>query len=145
MTVGPALIAMAAWCGWLWNRAGDPFIFYRAKSAWHEVTIVEALVHLRAHALPHLASVAAALLALVVERRRIPLAWQILAALWLLPSLVLGTIGLGRYTNECFPAMVAIALLLSRFPRRWATACLTVSGGGLVLFSVLVGRLGYVP
>jgi hypothetical protein len=81
----------------------------------------------------------------VVLRRRIPLAWQVFAAIWLLPPLVVAVVGMGRYSNECFPAMAAIAMVLSRFPRRWSNACLAVSGGGLVLFSVLVARFGYVP
>jgi hypothetical protein len=145
MTVAPAVVAVGAWCVWLWHRAGDPFIFWRAKSAWHEVTLVDALVHHPAHALPHLACAAAVVVAFALERHRIPLAWLVFTALWLLPPLMLGVVGMGRYANECFPAMGAIALVLSRFTRRWSTACLAVSGGGLVLFAVLVGRFGYVP
>ena len=145
VSVTPAVVAVGAWCLWLWHRAGDPFIFWRAKSAWHEVRVEDALVHHQAHTLPHLACAAAVVVALVVERRRIPLAWRVFAIVWLLPPLILGVVGMGRYSNECFPAMVAIALVLSRFSRRWSTACLAVSGGGLVLFSILVGGFGYVP
>jgi Gpi18-like mannosyltransferase len=145
MVVAPAVVAVAAWGLWLWHRAGDPFIFWRAKSAWHEVTLFEAVFHLRAHALPHVACAAVVVVALVVERRRLPLAWKVFATIWLLPPLIVAVVGMGRYANECFPAMAAIALVLSRFPRRWSTACLTLSGGGLVLFSILVGRFGYVP
>lgn len=145
MTIAPAVVAVGAWGLWLWHRAGDPFIFWQAKSAWHEVTLVDAVVHHPAHALPHIACAVAVVVALVLERHRLPLAWQVFAALWLLPSLILAVVGMGRYSNECFPAMAAIALVLSRFPRRWSTACLAISGGGLVLFSTLVGRFGYVP
>ena len=145
ITVGQPVVAVVAWCAWLWHRAGDPFIFWRAKSAWHEVPLVEAVIHLRAHALPHVACAAVVVFALVVERHRLPLAWKVFAALWLLPPLILAVVGMGRYANECFPAMAAVALVLSRFPRRWATACLALSGGGLVLFSILMGRFGYVP
>jgi Gpi18-like mannosyltransferase len=145
MTVAPAVVAVAAWCAWLWYRAGDPLIFWRAKSAWHEVTLVDALVHHQAHALPHLACAGVVVVALWLERRGIPLAWHVFAALWLLPPLFFTVVGSGRYANECFPAMVAIAMVVSRFPRRWTTACLAVSGGGMVLFSVLVARFGYVP
>jgi Gpi18-like mannosyltransferase len=144
-SVAPAVLAVGGWYLWLWRRAGDPIIFWRAKSAWHEVTLVDALVHHQAHALPHLACAVAVVVALLLERRRIPLAWHVFAILWLLPPLILGMVGMGRYANECFPAMVAIAIVLNRFPRRWSTACLAVSGGGMVVFSILVGGFGYVP
>ncbi|HKA94400.1 MAG TPA: hypothetical protein VKE97_11395, partial [Acidimicrobiia bacterium] len=38
--------------------------------------------------------------------------------LYLLPSLGLGMVGLGRYANECFPPFVAAGELLHR-AKRW--------------------------
>lgn len=139
------LAAAATWCGWLWYRTGDPLIFLHAKSAWNEVTVVDLVRRVHVHAWPHVVLAVAVFVALFVERRRAPVSWTIFAALWLLPSLGLGIVGLGRYANECFPAMFAIAAILARSQRRSATAYLAVSVGGLVLFSVLVGGYRFVP
>ena len=50
-------------------------------------------------------------------RRRLPASWTIFTVLYLLPSLVLGMVGLGRYANECFPPFVAAGVLLERSRR----------------------------
>ena len=48
-----------------------------------------------------------ALLAVLLAARRMPASWTLLAAVLLLPSMGLGVIGLGRYSNEAFPVAMA--------------------------------------
>ena len=54
------------------------------------------------------------LLPLLLRRRQLPASWTLFSGLYLLPSLGLGVVGLGRYTNECFPPFVAAGELLER-------------------------------
>jgi len=142
---GPALAAFLLWCLWVRSQTGDAIAFFTAKQAWHEVTIVDLVLHYPEHALPHAACVAVVAVALVAERRHLPASWSVFALLWLAPPLLLGAVGLGRYVNECVPAMVALALFLGRFDRALLRVALVVSAVGLGLFAWLVAGAGYVP
>jgi hypothetical protein len=62
----------------------------------------------------HLALAVAAGVVVLLRRRRLPASWTLLSGLYLMPSLGLGIVGLGRYTNECFPPFVAAGELLER-------------------------------
>jgi hypothetical protein len=64
--------------------------------------------------IPHVLLALAALGALFFVRRRLPAAWTPFTVLYLLPSLGLGMVGIGRYANECFPPFVAAGDLLHR-------------------------------
>jgi formate hydrogenlyase subunit 3/multisubunit Na+/H+ antiporter MnhD subunit len=64
---------------------------------------------------PHLTLALAALAALVIERRRMPRAWMAFTAMWLLPSLYLGMVGLGRYAANTFPPFIAAGSILERW------------------------------
>jgi hypothetical protein len=46
--------------------------------------------------------------------------------LYLVPSLVLGVVGMGRYATETFPPLVAAGVSLERHPRRTIVATLGV-------------------
>jgi len=116
---GPAVVAVGAWSIWCWYQVGDPIVYLTSKEGWPEVTIKGFLTHPWDfdYAVPHLALAAVAVGALLLVRRRLPASWTIFTALYLLPSLVLGVVGLGRYANECFPPFVAAGVLLDRSRR----------------------------
>lgn len=115
---GPALIAVGAWCALCWHWTDDPFVFYTAKASWPEVNLIEFVTEWPRYAIPHVLLGFAALGALALVWRRLPIAWTAFALLYLIPSLVLGMVGLGRYANECFPPFVAVGVLLERATTR---------------------------
>ena len=146
--VTPPVLAIGAWIAWTHARTGDAFAFLSAKGAWQEVRLVDLIPKPPLHTLPHLACAALAIACLVVERHRLPIAWLTLSVVWLGPPLVLGVVGLGRYTNACFPAMAAVASSIDRIPPRLARAVHAapiVAIVGLITFAVLVARLRFVP
>ena len=74
------------------------------------------------------------------------MAWLVFGALYLIPSLQLGMVGVGRYANECFPPFVgdrpaARALVDPRSGALYFAA----STVGLVLFAVVAARYDLVP
>lgn len=131
IVVAPSLAALAAWVLFVWSASGDPLAFLSAKGAWEEVPIWAAVGHALgfAYPTPQWLDIGLAVLGAVFVfacARRIPPAWTTLFALSVLPSLVLGTVGLGRYTATCFAVPVAAAATLDRYPiwvRAGALAC----------------------
>jgi hypothetical protein len=115
----PAVAALGAWCLLCWNWTGNPLVFLDAKNAWREVTALGLLKHPKGYAFvyPHLLLALAAMTAVLVCRRRLPRSWTAFTALYLMPSLGLGMVGLGRYANETFPPFVAAGELLHRMTR----------------------------
>jgi hypothetical protein len=145
VVAGPALVALGVWLLVLRHWTGDALIFLHAKAAWVEITLLD-LVLLRqpkptafAHAILAILAIAA----LVVARRRLPLPWLLFGALYLLPSTVLGVVGLGRYSNECFPVFVAAGLILAEVPGRLRNVGfgLSVAGLGVLGVAVAAGRV----
>jgi hypothetical protein len=126
---GPAVVAVGAWAAWCWYQVGDPIVFLTSKEGWPEVTIKGFLTHPWDfdYVVPHLALAVVALGALWIVRRSLPASWTIFTALYLLPSLVLGMVGLGRYANECFPPFVAAGVLLERSRRAVQTTVVVVA------------------
>src|SRR4051795_12561428 len=119
LVAGPALVAFAAWCIYCWDRTGDPLVFLTTKSRWQEVTFVGLFEgHVKWSVLPHVLLAIGALVLLVVQRKRLPVSWLVFGALYLIPSLQLGMVGVGRYANECFPPFVGIDQLLARWSSR---------------------------
>ena len=120
LVCAPSVIAVALWCVACYHWTGDALVFLSSKEGWPEVTVKAfALAPWRYdYVFPHLFLALAALGALFLVRRRLPFAWTVFTVLYLLPSLGLGMVGLGRYANECFPPFVAAGLLLDR-ARRW--------------------------
>ena len=86
-----------------------------------------------------------AIAVVVLQRKRLPGAWIVLAALSLLPSLITGMVGLARYTNECFPPFVAAGQILERWPKSLQYVSFVLSTGGLIVFAYVVGHYTLVP
>jgi len=116
--LGPSVVALGTWLGYVWERTGDPRTVLWAKDAWREISVFTFLSHdgNQLVVLPHLLIGLAAILALAIEWRRTPIAWMVFTALWILPSLVLGMVGMGRYAATTFPPFVAAGRILERFP-----------------------------
>lgn len=149
VVAGPACVALAAWLAFLWAKSGDPLVFVTAKSQWHEVTIVETVAGLfsgaRAGQWMDLVLVLAGTGFVIARIRDLPGAWTLSWALLVLPSLVLGTVGLGRYTATSFVVATAIGITLARW-RPWiGTGLLALTAGGLGLTAVQVFASHWVP
>ncbi len=61
--------------------------------------------------------------------RLLPHAWLALTGLYLLPPLLVGIVGLGRYATECFPPFVAAGMILERRAVRVRVVLFTASVG----------------
>jgi hypothetical protein len=146
LVAGPSVVAVVAWCVYCADRTGDPFVFLTTKSRWQEVTFVGLFEgHVKWSVLPHVVLALAALVVLVVQRRRLPLSWLVFGVLYLVPSFQLGMVGVGRYANECFPPFVGAGQILDRWSRRTQYAVLAASTVGLVLFAFVAARYELVP
>ena len=113
---GPAFMALGFWCALCWYWTGNPVVFLAAKLGWHEVDVVDVVRDPigNPNACLHLVLGIAAVAVVLLRRRRLPSSWTLFTGLYLVPSLGLGIVGLGRYTNECFPPFVAAGELLER-------------------------------
>jgi hypothetical protein len=125
----PVVAAIAGWVLFNAVRAGDPFRFFDAKTAWHEVTVLTLVERPTADALLHVTLAGVALALVLVGRRRFPRSWSWFTLLYLLPSLALGVVGLARYATETFPPSIAGGTLLER---RDATTIRLVFGALLI-------------
>ena len=142
----PSVLAVAAWCAYCWDRTGDPLVFLTTKSRWQEITFVGLFEgHVKWSVLPHVLLAIFALGVLVVQRKRLPVSWLVFGALYLIPSLQLGMVGVGRYANECFPPFVGIGQLLARWSVPVRALYFAASTVGLVLFAVVAARYELVP
>jgi hypothetical protein len=142
----PSIVAVVAWCVYCWDSTGDPLVFLATKSRWQEITFVGLFEgHVKWSVLPHVVLAVGALVVLVVQRKRLPLSWLVFGALYLLPSLQLGMVGVGRYANECFPPFVGVGQLLERWSVRVRALYFAASTVGLVLFAVVAARYDLVP
>jgi hypothetical protein len=143
----PSVFVLAGWCAYCAYRTGDAFVFWTVKSRWVEITPIDVLRGDggKLTLIPHVTLAIVALVALGIERRRLPLGWLAFAGLYLLLPFATGMVGLGRYTNECFPPFVAFGLLLERWSTGRIAAVVSVGAVGMVLFGFVVGRYGLVP
>jgi hypothetical protein len=139
----PAVLFLAVWMAVCWYHTGDPLVFLTAKSAWVEFTLWEAPSYLPANL--HVLMAAILLVPFLLTLRRQPAAWITFVALTVLPSLVLGVVGLGRYTVQCFPLAIAAGALLERARPRTGRLVLLASAAGAVGWGVLITRASYVP
>jgi hypothetical protein len=143
---GPAVLLVLAWCWYSYDRTGDAFVFLSTKSRWQEVTFVGLFDgHVKWSILPHVLLALAAIAAVVVRRRRLPVSWLVFVGLYLVPSLQLGMVGVGRYANECFPPFVAAGQVLERVRTRWLVLAYVLSAVGLVAFAYVSGHYDLVP
>ena len=146
LSAAPSVAFLAAWCAWCAHVTGDPLVFLHAKRAWEEVTLADFVRHpLAGNSTVHVFLALLAVAALVIQARRLPGSWLVLAAVAVVPSLVLGVTGLGRYAAESFPVAVAVAGFLRRVPRPLVPAYFLASAAGLVVFGSLVIHARYVP
>lgn len=149
VVAGPAFVAFAAWLAYLWAATGNPFVFVTAKAQWHEVTIVESVAGLitgvRVSQWMDLVLAAVGAVFVLARVRDLPGAWTLSWALLVLPSMVLGTVGLGRYTATSFVVAVAVGATLDRWPRPAAVSLLALSAGGLGLSAVQIFASHWVP
>jgi Dolichyl-phosphate-mannose-protein mannosyltransferase len=146
LVAGPAVVAVIAWCIYCADRTGDALVFLTSKSRWHEITFVGLFEgHVKWSVLPHVVLAVGALIVLVLQRKRLPVAWLVFGALYLIPSLQLGMVGAGRYANECFPPFVAAGQILERWPVRARYAVFAASTFGMVVFGFVVARYELVP
>ncbi len=118
----PSVVFLSAWMVYNAERAGDALAFYKAKAGWEEITIFELPNDFRPFVTAHFVLALVALGLVVAAVRWMPRSWIALAAVYLLPSMLLGIHGLGRYSNECFPSFVAAGRLLDR----WKTQAVAV-------------------
>lgn len=148
--LGPSVLFVAVWMLYLWSVSGDPLAFLNAKGSWEEVPIWAAVGHALGFGYPTpqwldigLAAAGCAFVAMQV--RRIPPAWTVLFALSVLPSMVLGTVGLGRYTVTCFAVPVAAAATLDRLPRTVCVGVLACSAFGLAFTAAQIFMHHWLP
>jgi hypothetical protein len=142
----PGAVAVVAWCIYCYDRTGDAFVFLTTKARWQEITFVGLFEgHLKWSVLPHVLLALGALVVLVVQRKRLPVPWLVFGALYLIPSLQLGMVGVGRYANECFAPFVGVGQLLERWSSPIRALYFVVSTMGLVLFAFVAARYDLVP
>jgi len=146
VVLGPAVLALAAWCVYGWDRTGDPLVWLTTKEKWQEIGVLDALTGgAKWSLLPHVVLGVAAVVVVVIQRRRLPVSWQVLTGLVIVPAAVTGLVGTARYAVECFPPFVAGGQLLERFSARTRVLLLAGSGIGMFVFAYVVGRYDLVP
>ena len=161
-SVGGVLIALAglgAWCGYLWQRFGNPLAFAAVERGWGQepgprtwfkVRFFHDLGHIHrpAHMLVYLAHPAATLLALAL----VPVVWRRLgrgyglytAAVVLMPAMSTSNFwSMGRYALAAFPCFAVAGDLLARRPR-WRIGVFIVSAGLMLGLSSLYARGVYI-
>jgi hypothetical protein len=142
---GPGLFALGLWCVELWRWTGDPLAFWSAKRAWNELTIVGFVQTWVRDALPHVVVAALAIALVLVAVRRLQPAWIVFTACYLLPSLGLGLVGLGRYSGESFPVLVACGIALERVPRTIAAILLAASAAAMAGVAIVMASHRLIP
>jgi hypothetical protein len=146
LVAAPSVVAVIAWCVYCYDRTGDALVFLTTKSRWEEVTLVGLFEgEVKWSVLPHVVLALGGLAVLVVQRRRLPVAWLVFGALYLIPPLQLGMVGVGRYANECFPLFVGAGQILERWSSRARYAYFAASTLGLVLFAYVSAHYELVP
>jgi hypothetical protein len=147
LVCAPSVVAVALWCVVCYHWTGDALVFLSSKEGWPEVTIKAFAITpwRRAYVIPHVFLALAALGALFLVRRRLPAAWTLFTVLYLLPSLGLGMVGLGRYANECFPPFVAAGDLLYRVRRQLRIAAFGSAVVGQAVCAWWVIHQQYIP
>ena len=160
--LGGVLIALAGlvgWCGYLWERFGDPFVFVATERGWHQapglrtwfkIKFFEDLVHIQqpAQMLVYLAHPAVTLLAFAL----VPFVWRRLgpgygsytAAALLIPAVSTSNFwSMGRYALAAFPCFAVAGALLASRPK---THRLVLMGSAVLLLvlSSLYARGVYV-
>lgn len=130
----PSVVVVGAWMAQLVVWTGDPLAFMTAKVGWHESTIFEMLDHSDWNTRFHLGAVVVAIAVVVWQWRKLEAGWIVLAGAYLLPSLGLGVVGLGRYTNTVFPVFAAAGEVVA--PRPLAARISVYAAGAAMTVAV---------
>jgi hypothetical protein len=142
---GPGVVALTLWCFELWRWTRNPLVFWTAKTGWNELTLVTFVRMWARDGWPHILVAAVAISLVLVTARRLPLAWVAMATVYLLPSFGLGIVGLGRYSGECFPAIIACGIALESAPRLLLRSLAAVSALAMGVLALAIATHGLVP
>ncbi len=145
--VVPSIAFLAIWMAYLGTTAGDPLLFWTAKSEWVEMTLAEFVtdpLHQRL-ALFHMAWLAVFMTPYLMRVRRHPPAWSLVVILGVMPALALGVVGVSRYAILAFPLPIATAEVLAERPRWVRAVALATSAVALMVFARLVVTKSWVP
>jgi Gpi18-like mannosyltransferase len=144
----PSAVFLIGWFWYLDHATGDPFVFWSAKSAWEETSIVEwagrpLTDHLEMF---HVAWFAVALAFYIRRVRHQPPEWLAITVMTVVPALLFGVVGLARYAVLAFPMQVAVADSLSRRSSTWVIwAALGFSTASLGYFAHAVVADSWLP
>ncbi|HXY93758.1 MAG TPA: hypothetical protein VEP49_14850 [Acidimicrobiia bacterium] len=141
---GPAIVALGGWMLYNLAATGNPLTFFVVKRAWQEITLLSIVGPHTDTALIHLSLAATALALVFAARHRIPRSWSLLTVLYVVPSLALGIVGMGRYANECFPPFASAGHILSRrnvYVRGAAFTALVVGQVGFAYWVIGTGHI----
>jgi len=138
VATAPSVLFLIGWMWYLDHATGDPFVFWEAKSAWDETSIVEwaaepLMIHLE---LFHVAWFAVALAFYVRRAAHQPPEWLAITVLMVAPALLFGVVGLARYAVLAFPMQIAVADTLAR--RAW-----WMTGGALAISAISLGYFAH--
>ncbi len=143
----PSAAFMLGWLAYLDARTGDPFVFWAAKDAWIELSVIDFVTDPLGSrlAIAHVIVFAIAATAYAVRVRRHPPTWLVLTVLVVVPPLMLGVVGLARYAVLAFPMQFAVADVLASKGRSWVIGYLAVSALMLAVFTRLMITRSWVP
>ena len=145
----PSALFLVGWCLFLQWATGDALVFWSAKDAWVELSLSGLLADpFRYEHWPGLFHLGCLLLLVIpyaLRARRQPLAWAFVVVLGVVPSLLVGVVGLARYAIMAFPMPLAAADVLTA-RRRWpAVVALTASGAAMVLLAAMINHRSWIP
>ena len=146
----PSAIAIVGWIVICARRTGNPLVFITAKTAWHELTAIGFIgrlgddVHLDSATI-HISLGVIAAIGLWAAWHHLPHSWRALATIALAVPLATGLVGLGRYSNECFPLAIAGGIALTHAPRWARTTTLITSTTTAFALAVAIASHGLVP
>ena len=154
-----SLAGLVGWCGYLWVRFGDPFVFAATEKAWHQEPGPRTWFKLmffgdltRIHTPGRLIIYLAHPIVTVVALALIPVVWRRLgrgygvytAVVLLIPTISTSNFwSMGRYTLAAFPCFLAGGLLLADRTVLRRTVMIS-SSAALCVVAVLYTRGVYV-
>ncbi len=143
----PSALVVIGWLAYLEAHVGDPLVFWSAKDAWVELSVLDFLTDPLASgvALTHVVVFAIAAAAYVTRARFQPASWAVLTFVVVAPPMLLGVVGLARYAVLAFPMQLAVADVLAARGRKWVIGYLVVSGCVLAGFAQLMIARSWVP
>lgn len=143
----PSVVFVLGWMAYLNAHVGDPLVFWSAKDAWVELSVVDFLTDPFGSrlALTHVVVFVAAGAAYLTRLRRQPPAWAVLTLLIVVPPMMLGVVGLARYAVLAFPVQFAVTDVLAARGRSWVVSYLVLSTVVLALFARLMVTRSWVP